>query len=104
MTGGYRAVLREVSQFLAERFRGPGADELRAQVDRELAEGRTPFGYAVGRDLGDGRVEWWESSRSEVPTYVTAGEAREVADRYGASRDVWDVIALTVVLDALETR
>lgn len=90
-------LLGEVSRFLAERHHGPGADELRVRVDAAQAAMTEPFAFAVGRDLGDGRVEWWESFRSDVPVYLSAVEARGVADRFGASREVWDVIALTVV-------
>ncbi|MBP2370281.1 hypothetical protein [Pseudonocardia parietis] len=36
MTGRYRTLLEQAEQFLAEHYRGPGVDELRAEITRTL--------------------------------------------------------------------
>lgn len=57
-----------------------------------------PIGFIVASDLGDGRVEPWETGSGwTVPMYASAEECRDVMDRYGASPDVWRVFALTEV-------
>lgn len=57
-----------------------------------------PVGFVVARDLGDGRIEWWEARPDGTATlHATAEEARAERDRFGADPDEWTVYALTEV-------
>lgn len=60
-----------------------------------MAAGDRVLGYIVARDLGDGRVEFWEADVDRaVPLRPTSRACRDEMTRFGAAPESWHVVAL----------